>query len=196
MCCSVLQHTCLNVHEPIGYHVHLRSMCEGGGIIRERTMIAAFKRGLHRFPVSSCTCYYGIRGASSTFSTKPWEHFHTPPGAEETEWRWAGGQQVQFRTEAARCSLGFITTEFNPTLHVLMIIFLREWTLKGSTWTIFLKRGSIESLSAVSILSAEETCWTISVWWIREESRQVARLEAIPERLLVIWLNSNFKKII
>lgn len=30
-------------------------------------MIAASKRGLHGFPVSSCTCHYGITGATSTF---------------------------------------------------------------------------------------------------------------------------------
>lgn len=32
-------------------------------------MIAASKRGLHGFPVSSCTCHYGITDATSTFFT-------------------------------------------------------------------------------------------------------------------------------
>lgn len=32
------------------------------------TMIAASERGLHRFPLSSCTCHYGITDATSTFS--------------------------------------------------------------------------------------------------------------------------------
>lgn len=38
-----------------------------GKVAGVRTMIAASKRGLHRFPLSSCTCHYGITDATSTF---------------------------------------------------------------------------------------------------------------------------------
>lgn len=73
------QQICWFTDETIRHWVCLRSVLGVGGggmlglagkVAGKRTMIAAFKRGLHRFTVSSCTCHYGIRGASSAFAVQ------------------------------------------------------------------------------------------------------------------------------
>ena len=73
-----------------------------GKVAGLRTMIAASKRGLHGFPLSSCTCHYGITDATSTFfslfsaavQSKHTSAHQIRQGT--TEWRWScSGQQVE-----------------------------------------------------------------------------------------------------
>lgn len=85
-------------------------VCWGGGQVEGlvgkvagvRTMIAASKRGLHGFPLSSCTCHYGITDATSTFS-----YLRTHTGSKPRRGRGRGwsclGQQVECSSTEAAC---------------------------------------------------------------------------------------------
>jgi len=65
-----------------------------GKVAGVSTMIAASKRGLHGFPLTSCTCHYGITDATSTFSIqhcsagpKPSKYLHTHTGSKPQQAR-------------------------------------------------------------------------------------------------------------
>lgn len=67
-----------------------------GKVAVVRTMMAALKRGLHGFPLSSCTCHYGITDTTSTLSSqqcraKPSTYLHTHTDLNPQHGRDEGG---------------------------------------------------------------------------------------------------------